>query len=137
MGPQKGFNLLELMVVVVIIGILAVVAIPFFQAYVSRAQVAGALAEITEGKTQAETKINEGLATPVTVASDIGLKVSVRCPTLDVLLGTDGVASITCTMSGSHAVEGNTLSFTRGSNGVWVCTSTVEVAYVPYGCSRG
>jgi type IV pilus assembly protein PilA len=46
-GAQKGFTLIELMIVIAIIGILAAIAIPMFNSYRNKSYIA---AIISEGK---------------------------------------------------------------------------------------
>jgi len=60
---QKGFTLIELMIVVAIIGILAAIAIPAYQDYTIRAQVSEGLSLSSAAKTAvAEFFLNKGEA---------------------------------------------------------------------------
>ena len=54
MNAQKGFTLIELMIVIAIIGILAAIAIPAYQNYIKRA----AYSEVTVGMAPVKTAVN-------------------------------------------------------------------------------
>ena len=59
---QKGFTLIELMIVVAIIGILAAIALPAYQNYVNRANVANAVASVAGFKITVAENFNEAVA---------------------------------------------------------------------------
>ena len=57
---QKGFTLIELMIVIAIIGILAAIAIPAYQNYIAKAQVAEAFTLADGLKTTIGTNLQRG-----------------------------------------------------------------------------
>lgn len=93
MNAQKGFTLIELMIVIAIIGILAAIAIPAYQDYTVRARVSEGLTAASAMKTTvSENMINAGKA--VTGSSTTAGSSCVGAP--DVTAATDNVASVTC-----------------------------------------
>jgi type IV pilus assembly protein PilA len=141
---QKGFTLIELMIVIAIIGILAAIAVPAYQNYIAKSQVAAGLAEITPGKTNAEAKLAEGISgTAITDVTKLGLKASTNRCNITTSIGTDGASTITCALKGTSSINGKTVVWTRtaddastGVVGTWTCTSTVANAeHKPKECS--
>ncbi len=73
---QKGFTLIELMIVIAIIGILAAIAIPAYQNYIARAQFSESQVLLAGTKTAIQEKVDQGTAYGAGTDSDNPLGVS-------------------------------------------------------------
>lgn len=142
---QKGFTLIELMIVVAIIGILAAIAIPQYQDYIARTQMNRAYGELSALKTSAEESLMRGQGASLTDADSVGFTSSTLLTGNEPAVafdGATGAGTITGVMGNeaSTAVVGATIEIARSTGGIWTCrvapgTGGWDDSFVPTGCA--
>ena len=151
MNAQKGFTLIELMIVIAIIGILAAIALPMYQNYIARSQVTRAMGEAGNLKTAVETCVLNGQLTLGTAAGQcqIGATSSTilsssanaegvtNVPVVTLPASAAGSATIVATFgnNAAQAIGTKTLTWSRDASGTWTCKTNVDAKFRNASCS--
>ena len=135
---QKGFTLIELMIVVAIIGILAAVALPAYQDYTVRAKVSEVVLAASSAKTAvAETaQVNSAMPASLTISSQSSnwvasvaytqTSASVGVVTVTTSTRDSKINGVTVTMTGTLQANGQV---------TWLCRAgTMDAKYLPASC---
>jgi type IV pilus assembly protein PilA len=132
---QKGFTLIELMIVVAIIGILAAIALPAYQDYIARSQVSEAFA-LMDGQRGNIVEACTDLGTCSGVPTGTSLVANGKYSGLPIN-GANGVLTSTMCAPASVLVRGCAVTITPSLSGgsvTWTCSSDMAAKYLPKSC---
>ena len=139
---QKGFTLIELMIVVAIIGILAAVALPAYQDYTVRAKVSEVILAASSAKVAVSEAAQAG-ASGMQSVTEVATQTSKYVASVGYTPGaTSATGVITAVATGDNNITGKTVQFAGVLQGngqvVWTCaagtSSPMDAKYLPASC---
>ena len=137
---QKGFTLIELMIVVAIIAILAAIAIPQYQTYVIKSQFTRVMGELGDQRVVVEDCLNNNETNVGTAAGDCVIT-STSSDLMSPGTPTVVVAAAKSTITGTFGNHANpslsgSIEWERNSSGAWDCGTSITNAakYAPVNC---
>ena len=126
---QKGFTLIELMIVVAVIGVLSAIAVPQYQNYVKKGALGSALATSSAFKTIVEDEIAFNGAFPSAISDGFNIG------DLSVSSASGSTAgSIIATIT-EGAASGASITLNRTTDGIWTCDNSIDSEVKINGCS--
>lgn len=137
---QKGFTLIELMIVVAIIGILAAVALPAYQDYTVRAKTSEVVLAASGGKTAVAEAYQTLGHMPLNISSaGFATQASPYVSSVTYTSGSATAATITAYASTKEAkISGATVELRGSADTVgvvtWTCSGSIDKKYLPANC---